>query len=95
MNVLEWKLNVKTFFSFLPGAIWWTVLREGIEFTLNLFMHVVIGRMRGRAEQEDMYAVFQSANYSQGQKLGSLIVGSQQGASAKCIYLLPLCLLLL
>lgn len=56
MNVLEWKLNVKTFF-FLSWAIWWTVLREGIEFTLNLFMHVVMGRMKGRAEQEDMYCM--------------------------------------
>lgn len=52
MNVLEWKLNVKTFF-FSSRAIWWTVLREGIEFTLNLFMHVVIGRMKGRAEEEE------------------------------------------
>ena len=29
------------------------MLREGIEFTLNLFMHVVIGRMKGRAEEEE------------------------------------------
>ena len=47
MNVLGWKLNVKTFFS---QAIWWAVLGEGLEFTLNLFIHVVIGRIKGRAE---------------------------------------------
>lgn len=44
---------LKLFFS---QAIWWTVLREGLEFTLNLFMHVVIGSMKGRAEWEDIYA---------------------------------------
>lgn len=56
MNVLEWKLNVKTFF--FPRAIWWTVLREGIEFTLNLFMHVVIGRVKGRAEEGSAFTVY-------------------------------------
>lgn len=35
---------------FFPQAIWWTVLRKGLEFTLNLFIHVIIGRMKGRAE---------------------------------------------
>lgn len=50
MNALEWKLNVKTFF--FPQAIWWTVLREGLEFTLNLFMHVV----KKDEEKEDINA---------------------------------------
>ena len=54
MNVLEWQLNVN--FFFFSGAIWWTVLREGLGFTLNLFMHVVIGGMKERAEEEDIYA---------------------------------------
>lgn len=48
MNVHEWKLNVKTFFLF-SRAIWWTVLGEGLEFTLNLFRHVV-----GKDEGKDL-----------------------------------------
>lgn len=43
MNVLGCNLNV----NFLP--IWWTVLREELEFTFNLFMHVVKVRIKRRA----------------------------------------------